>query len=137
MTTVVLNNVTNATTINTARNLTVSGNTTAQLLSTPARVWVPSRALGPLTLGNLNVSSLTANALNGSGGATTAPAASLAGNGASGNVSQAAGFEPPHRKTLSKLTHSVAVNIVVGNNGNSAGRVSLSTGGSLGAAGAG
>ncbi len=80
-----------------------------------------------ITLGNLNVGNLVARAQN---SGNPSEAANLLTNGASGNIGQAAGSSIHVENILTAVTFNGG-NIVLGNNGNSAGRVQLSTAGAL------
>jgi hypothetical protein len=75
-----------------------------------------------LVLGNLNVGNLTANARNGSG---TAPGAYTSTVGASGSISQSSGsiLHVDNAATFSTL----AGDVVIANNGNSFGAVTINT----------
>jgi len=114
---VVLNNVVGTTTIATQRNLTLSGNATGDVVAFAGGAGAFSSTWG-ITLGNLNVKSLTVNAQN---GANNAP-----GEGSSGTIAQSSGTNIHTEGLLSASTFNA--NIVLGNNGNSAGRVELSSG---------
>ena len=124
--TVVLNNSTGGAVVNDVNNLSISGNSGGSVIAragasgntttgTPvtnqpaqiANTWA-------LTLGNMNVNSLFAAAQNG-------------GGGNSGTLTQLSGTSI-HSETLAHFETSNA-NIVIGNNGNSFGRVELIDGG--------
>jgi len=135
---VVLANVVGDAAINSGRDITISG--TAGNLTVGAGIGglssgvVASSYANPwnVTLGNLNVKSLSARASN---GGTVNSGTDSAVNGTSGIVRQAAGSNVHVENDATFITYQN--DIVVANNGNSAGRVSLSTGGAAGTAGAG
>lgn len=110
---VVINNSTGDVTIVDISDLTISGNTTGTLTATAGAALTGSIA-NPwsLTLGTINANSLIATASNG-------------GGGLSGTITQASGSSI-HSETLSKFTTTEG-NIVIGNNGNSFGRVELTS----------
>lgn len=108
---VVINNSTGTVTIADINDLTISGRTDGALTATAGAALTGAIA-NPwsLTLGNLHVNSLVVASGNG-------------GGGPSGALTQAAGTNI-HSETLSRFTAQDA-NIVIGNNGNSFGRVEL------------
>jgi len=108
---VVINNSTGVVTINDINDLTISGNTTGALTATAGAALTGSVA-NPwsLVLGNLNVNSLIVASGNGGGG-TSGPLTQLTGTSI-------------HSENDSTFRTRDA-NIVIGNNGNSFGRVEL------------
>ncbi len=129
---IVLSNVTSATSelkFVTRGNITnVSGNAAGTVSLTSGAVSQNSTPIASsITLGNLNVGNLIARAQN---GGVSGEANNLPSNGASGNITQAAGSSLHVENTLTAITYNGG-NIVLANNGNSAGRVQLSTAGAL------
>lgn len=124
--TVVLSNIIGDTTLVNQRNLTLSGNATQSNVTAVAG-WGPFANTWNLNLGNLNVRSLTANVVNGefSGGANPIFA------GQSGNILQLANSSVHVENDATFITFNGG-NVVVGNNGNSFGRVNAYTRGSVG-----
>jgi hypothetical protein len=114
----------------------VSGNAAGTVNLTSGAVGQNSTPIAStITLGNLNVGNLIARALNGGVGnqnvtGVANEAANLPNNGASGNITQVAGSSLHVENTLTAVTYNGG-NIVLANNGNSAGRVQLSTAGAL------
>ena len=122
---VVLNNSTGGAVVNDVNNLTISGNSGGAVIAragasgtgtigtavTNAPASIASAY--QLTLGNLNVNSLVAASQNG-------------GGGDSGTLTQIAGTSI-HSENLARFETTNA-NIVIGNNGNSFGRVELNVG---------
>jgi hypothetical protein len=136
---VILNNVAGNAEIVSSRNLTISGNVVGTLTAVAGtgNSAQPSSFSNPwnLILGNLNVGALNAAALNGFPlTAGTTPFSVGAGNvtsseGFSGNITQASNARLHSDNAATFVTYGG--NIVVGNNGNSAGRVSFFTTGNL------
>jgi hypothetical protein len=110
---VVINNSLNAVTINDINDLTISGTSNGTLTATAGAALTGSIA-NPwnLVLGNLHVNGLVVASGNG-------------GGGTSGTITQAAGTSI-HSETLSQFT-TRDNNIIIGNNGNSFGRVEIFT----------
>jgi hypothetical protein len=110
---VVINNSLNGATIADINDLTISGTSNGTLTATAGAALTGSVA-NPwsLVLGNLHVNGLVVASGNG-------------GGGTSGTITQAAGTSI-HSETLSSFTTRDA-NIIIGNNGNSFGRVELFT----------
>lgn len=123
---VVLSNIIGDTTIVNQRNLTLTGNATQSNVTAIAG-WGPFANTWNLNLGNLNVRSLTANVVNGefSGGANPIFA------GQSGNILQLANTSVHVENDANFITFNGG-NVVVANAGNSFGRVSAYTRGSVG-----
>jgi hypothetical protein len=115
---VVINNSTGAVTIADINDLTISGTTNGTLTATAGAALTGAIA-NPwnLVLGNLHVNSLIVASGNG-------------GGGPSGTITQAAGSSI-HSETQSRFTAQDA-DIVIGNNGNSFGRVELFVNGTSG-----
>lgn len=124
---VVLANVVGNTTVHSARNLTISGSTTGNLLvssgSANGTVTTFANAWG-INFGNLSAASLTAFAGNGGGivSGNFDPT-----NGQSGRIAQLAGSSLHVENALALATFGA--DIVVTNAGNSAGQVNLATNG--------
>lgn len=115
-------------------NLSVNGTSFGTVSLTSGTVGQNSiPTVSNIILGNLNVSTLTANALN---SGFPANAANLVANGAGGNITQATGTILHVDNNLTATTFGGG-NIVLANAANSAGRVALSTGGAVGTGGAG
>ncbi len=123
---VVLANVVGDTNVHSVRNLTISGNTTGNLFaSAGAGNLVATSFANPwnLFLGNLNARSLLATAWNG----VIISSLPDVNSGQSGNITQLAGSSI-HIENQADFATFLG-NIAVTNNGNSAGRVNLATGG--------
>lgn len=133
---VVLSNVTGATSeirLSSRGNIAlVSGNAAGTVNLTSGTIGQNSVPLAStITLGNLNVGNLVARAQN---SGNSGESVNLITNGASGDVKQATGSSLHVENTLTAITFNGG-NIVLTNNGNSAGRVQLSTAGAYPAAG--
>ena len=120
LTNVVLNGTSGDTQVSSNRNLTISGNSAGNVTA-DAGIGSTTSFANPwnLTLGNLNVKSLQANARNG------VNSTNVALNGASGNITQVAGSNIHSENGATFWTWGG--NIIVANNGNSFGSVNLDT----------
>ena len=124
---VIFGNVVGDASVNSVRNLTVSGKVGGNLtVSAGAGNGHATSFANPwsLFLGNLTAGSLTATAWNGGALLSSLPQAS---NGTSGSISQLTGTSLHIENQLQATTYGN--NIVLANAGNSAGRVNLATGG--------
>lgn len=124
---VVLANITGDVVVNSIRNLTISGNTAGNLTASAGvgnGVGQSFSNQWNLFLGNLSARSLQATAWNGGALVSSFPDA---GNGISGNITQLANSVLHIENQLDASTFGG--NIVLTNNGTSAGRVNLATGG--------
>ncbi len=123
---VILSNIIGDTLLVNQRNLTLTGNAT-QANVTAIAGWGPFANTWNLNLGNLNVRSLTANVVNGEFSSGANPIFA----GQSGNILQLANTSVHVENDANFITFNGG-NIVVGNNGNSFGRVNAYTRGSVG-----
>jgi hypothetical protein len=129
---VVLANVVGDASVNSIRNLTISGTTSGNLTATAGGGNLVSQSFANpwnLFLGNINAKALLATAWNGVlvGGSPDV------NSGQSGNITQLAGSSI-HIENQADFATFLG-NIAVTNNGNSAGRVNLANGGNTGVAG--
>jgi len=124
--TVLLSNIAGDTTLINQRNLTLAGSATQSNVTAVAG-YGPFANTWNLNLGNLNVRSLTANVVNGEFNGGPNPVFA----GQSGNIQQLANTNV-HVETDATFITFNGGNIVVGNNGNSFGRVNAYTRGSVG-----
>jgi hypothetical protein len=112
---IMLNGVSGNTTVLDLNNVSISGNATGAVNITAGANSVVGVIAAPwaLTLGNLNAGSLDARAQDG-------------GGGISGTITQLAGTSMHIENTTAFTTEDA--NIIIGNNGNSFGRVQISAG---------
>jgi hypothetical protein len=129
----VLNNTVGDTSVYSARNLTISGNSTGNVTAVAGTAGGGSTFSNPwnLILGNLSVKAFTGGAMNGNTVLSGVPNGNAGGgnpiSGTSGTITQISGTSAHVENTLDLVTFNQSIQLA--NNGNSFGRVQAVTSG--------